>query len=67
MFNPMFKGNVQGRKHPGRCGFAEPELLYFRKPKRVIKNKNNGHKNPNNSQNHRDEIELNQGISKEET
>ena len=25
MFNPIFKGNVQSRKHPGRCAFAEPK------------------------------------------
>ena len=44
MFNPILKGNVQG-------AFAEPELLNFRKPKRVVQNKNNGHKNSNNSHN----------------
>ena len=27
MFNPIFKKNVQGRKHPGSCAYAEPELL----------------------------------------
>ena len=27
MFNPIFKENVQGQKHPGICVFAEPELL----------------------------------------
>ena len=27
MFNPIFKENVQGRKHPVSCAFAEPELL----------------------------------------
>ena len=27
MFNPIFKENVQGQKHPGSCVFAEPELL----------------------------------------
>ena len=27
MFNPIFKENVQGWKHPGSCAFAEPELL----------------------------------------
>ena len=27
MFNPIFKGNVQERKHPGKGAFAEPELL----------------------------------------
>ena len=36
MFNSIFKGNVQGRKHPERCAFAEPELLCFRKPKCVV-------------------------------
>ena len=30
MFNPIFTGNVQGRNHPGRCAFVEPELLCFR-------------------------------------
>ena len=29
------KGMSSG-KHPGRCAFAEPELLCFRKPKRVV-------------------------------
>ena len=33
MFNPIFKANVQGRKHPGSCAFAEPELLRSRKPR----------------------------------
>ena len=28
MFNPIFKGNVQGWKHPGRCALAE-HLDYF--------------------------------------
>ena len=27
VFNPIFKENVQGWKHPGSCAFAEPELL----------------------------------------
>ena len=27
VFNPIFKENVQGQKHPGSCAFAEPELL----------------------------------------
>ena len=27
MFNPIFKENVQGRKYPGSCAFAELELL----------------------------------------
>ena len=26
MFNPIFKENVQGWKHPGSCAFAEPEV-----------------------------------------
>ena len=67
MFNPISKGYVQERKHPGRCAFAESELLGFRKPKRVIQNKNNGHKNPNDSHDYHDEIELYQGISKRNT
>ena len=33
MFNPIFKENVQGRKHPGSCALAESELLRLRKPK----------------------------------
>ena len=33
MFNPISMENVQGRKHPGSCAFAEPELLMQRKPK----------------------------------
>ena len=33
MFNPIFKKNVQGRKHPGSSEFAEPELLSYWKPK----------------------------------
>ena len=36
MFNPIFKENVQGRKHPGSCAFAEPELLSYKVPKRVV-------------------------------
>ena len=27
MFNPIFKENVQGQKHPGSSVFAESELL----------------------------------------
>ena len=64
MLSPIFNGNVQGQEHPGRCAFAEPELFCFRKPKRVVQNKNNGHKNLNNNQNYHDEIILYQGISK---
>ena len=40
MFNPKFKGNIPGQKHPGKCAFSDPELLSYRKPKRVVKNKN---------------------------
>ena len=65
MFNPVFKDNVQGQKHPRSCAFAEPELLSYRKPERVQKN---GHKNPNHSHKYHneydDEIELYQGNSK---
>ena len=67
MFNPIFKGNVQWWKHPGRCEFPEPELHCYRKPKCVAPNKNNGHENPNNGHNYGDEIELYQGISKRNT
>ena len=68
MFNPIFKENVQGRKHPGSCQFAEPELLRYKKPKRVVQNEKDGHENPNNShisddENH-DEIESYHGNSK---
>ena len=38
MFNSIFKENFQGRKHPGSCAFAEPELLSYRKPKCVVQN-----------------------------
>ena len=51
MLNPIFKGNVQGRKHPRKCAFAEPKIRSYRKPKRVLQNENNGHKNPKNSHN----------------
>ena len=61
------KGMVQGRKHPGRCAFAEPELFIFRKPKCVIHDKNNGHKNSNNGHDYHYEIDLYQGISKRKT
>ena len=66
-FNPIFNENIQGRKHPGSCAFAEPELLSYRKPKRVVKKVKNDHKNPNNSHNYHgeyhDEIEFYQGNS----
>ena len=64
IFNPIFKGNVQGRKHPERCAFVEPELLSYRKSKHVAQNENSGHKNLNNNNNYHDEIELVQGISR---
>ena len=67
IFNPIFKGNVQRCKHPGRCVFAEPELLSYRKPKRVVRNEKNGHENPNNYHNYLDAIELYQGISERNT
>ena len=40
MFNPIFKANVQEQKHPGSCAYAEPELVRYRKPKRVVQNEN---------------------------
>ena len=45
------------------CAFAEPEQLGNRKSKRVVQNKKNGHKNPNDSYNYHDEIEHHQVIS----
>ena len=39
MFNSIFKGKGQGRNHPGRCAFEDPELVTFMKPKRVMQNK----------------------------
>ena len=50
MFNPIFKENVLGRKHRGSGAFADPELLSYRKPKRIAQNEKNGHKNSNNKQ-----------------
>ena len=32
-----------------RCAFAEPELLSYRKPKRVVHNKKNGNTHPGTS------------------
>ena len=55
VFHPIFRENVQGRKHPGSCAFAEQELLSYRKPKRVVENGKDGHKNPNDSHNYLDE------------
>ena len=42
----IFKGNVQGPKHPVSCTFAEPKILCFRQPKRVAQNKKNAIKIP---------------------
>ena len=67
MFNPIFKGNVPGRQHPGMCAFAEPELLCYRKPKHVAQNKKNGQIYPNKSHSYHDEIGLDQGINKMNT
>ena len=33
MLNSIFNDNVQGRKQPGSCAFAEQVLLSNRKPK----------------------------------
>ena len=70
MFNPIFK-NVQRRKHPGTCAVAEPKLLSYKKPKRVVKTERNDHKYINNSHDYHDEnhddIELYQGNSKMST
>ena len=55
MFNPIFKENVKGREHPGSCALAEPEILSYRKPKRVVQNEKNGHENDNSSHNYHDE------------
>ena len=69
MFNPIFKENVQGRKHPESCTFAEPELLKYRKPK--VQKVMIGHKNPNDCHNYHDEnhdeIEFCQGNSNRST
>ena len=68
MFHPIFKADVQGWKHPKICAFAEPELLSYRKPKRVVQNEKDDHKDFHNIQNHHgenhDEKELYQGNSK---
>ena len=62
MLNPVFEDNVQGRKHPGSCAFAEPELLSYWRPKRVVEYEKNDHENCNDSHNYHDknhdEIEL---------
>ena len=71
MFNPISKENVQGWKHPGSCTFAEPELLSYKKLKRVVQDEKNGHKNPKNNHNYHDEnldvIKLYRGNSKRST
>ena len=55
MFNQVFKENVHGLKHPGNCTSTEPELLSYRRPKRVVQNENDGYKNPLNSHKYHDE------------
>ena len=69
MLNPIFKENVQERKHPGSCAFAEPEQLSHKKSKNVVQKVQNGQKNPNNSHKYydenRDKIKFYQGTSNE--
>ena len=64
MFIPIFKENVQGRKHPRLCAFAEPECLVTGSLKCSSKVMN-GHKNPIDSHKYHDashdEIEFYQG------
>ena len=67
MFDPIFKENDQEQKHSGRYAVAEPELPSHRKPKYVVQNEQNEHKNPSNSRNHHDEITFSQGFSKRKT
>ena len=50
MFEWIFKDNVKGQKHPRSCAFAEPEILIYRKPKRVVQNEKNGPQEKNGSQ-----------------
>ena len=70
MFNTVIKENVQGRKHPWSHAFAEPALLTcsYRRPKQVIQQVKNGHKNLQNILKYHDEnydeIEFYQGNSK---
>ena len=45
-FNPIFKKNAQRWKHLESWAFAEPELLRYIKPKRVVQNEKNGYKMP---------------------
>ena len=53
-------GNVQGGAHLHDQNY----LVQKRKSKNIVQNKKNGHKNPNNSHNDRDEIEIYQEINK---
>ena len=56
MFNPIFKENVQGQKHPGSSAFVEPELLVNVKEAWIIDQRViNGLKNPSDSHNYHDE------------
>ena len=70
MLIPIYKGEVQGGGGGGGggggCAFAEPALL-IQKFKVVVQNNMNDLKNPNNSHNHRDEMELYPKISKSNT
>ena len=54
MFSPLLK----------RMSSAEPELLSYRKLKRVVQNEKNDHKNPNNSRNYHHDIGIYQGTRK---
>ena len=38
MFNPIFKDDLQGQKHPGRCVIAKPKLSRYTKPKFAVQN-----------------------------
>ena len=51
MFNPILKENVLERKHSGSFPFAEPELLSYKKHKRIVQYEKNGHNNPQKSPN----------------
>ena len=55
MFIPILKENFQGRKPPGSCAFAEPELLLCKETYSIDQKVINGHKNPNDSHNYYDE------------
>ena len=44
ILNLIFRDNVQGQEHPGRCFVVEPELPNYRKSKCVVQNKKNGNK-----------------------